>query len=150
MNRILIAGFLCKKEIMYMKKNKEENEQINSVDNIENPGDKKIRDKLTKQLIILVSIYSFLSLLLLCVISFVNKTIDKLLYGNILRIVCMSLLWTVTISIFLYFFVKKLIELIKPDQKHVFNKNIHNSLLLIISIFISFLSGFVVLYLVGF
>lgn len=40
-----------------MKKNKEENEQINNVDNIENPGDKKIQDKLTKQLIILVSIY---------------------------------------------------------------------------------------------
>ena len=104
-----------------MKKNKEEHEQINSVDNIENPGDKKIQDKLTKQLIILVSIYSFLSLLLLCVISFVNKTIDKLLDGNILRIVCMSLLWTVTMSIFLYFFVKKLIELIKPDRKNVFN-----------------------------
>lgn len=133
-----------------MKKNKEENEQINSVDNIENPGDKKIQDKLTKQLIILVSIYSFLSLLLLCVISFVNKTIDKLLDGNILRIVCMSLLWTVTMSIFLYFFVKKLIELIKPDRKYVFNKSIHNSLLLIITIFISFLSGFIVLYLFGF
>lgn len=133
-----------------MKKNKEENEQINSVDNIENPGDKKIQDKLTKQLIILVSIFSFLSLLLLCVISFINKTINKLLTGNILRNVCLSLLWTVTMSIFLYFFVKKLIELIKPDRKNVFNKSIHNSLLLIISIFISFLSGFVVLYLFGF
>lgn len=133
-----------------MKKNKEENEQINNVDNIENPGDKKIQDKLTKQLIILVSIYSFLSLLLLCVISFVNKTIDKFLDGNILRIVCMSLFWTVTMSLFLYFFVKKLIELIKPDRKNVFNKSIHNSLLLIITIFISFLSGFVLLYLFGF
>lgn len=133
-----------------MKKNKEENEQINNVDNIENPGDKKIQDKQTKQLIILVSIYSFLSLLLLCVISFVNKTIDKLLDGNILRIICMSLLWTVTMSMFLYFFIKKLIELIKPDRNTVFNKSIHNSLLIIITIFISFLSGFIVLYLFGF
>ncbi len=133
-----------------MKKTKEENKQINNSVNNEKNSDKTFQDKLAKQLIILVSIFSFLSLLLLCVISLVNKTIDKLLTGNILRNVCLSLLWTVTMSIFLYFFVKKLIELIKPDQKHVFNKNIHNSLLLIISIFISFLSGFVVFYLVGF
>ena len=133
-----------------MKKTKEENEQINNGVNNENNSDKTIQDKLTKQLIILVSIFSFVSLLLLCVISLVNKTIDKLITGNILRIVCLSLLWTLTMSIFLYFFVKKLIELLKPGSKNVFIKNIHNSLLLIISIFISFLSGFVVLYLVGF
>lgn len=133
-----------------MKKTKEENEQINSVDNIENPGDKKIQDKLTKQLIILVSIYSFLSLLLLSVITFVNKTIDKFLDKNILRIIFMSFLWTVIMSICLFFFVKKIIILLKPERKTVFNKNFNNSLLLIISIFISFLSGFIVLYLFGF
>ncbi len=133
-----------------MKKTKEENEQINNGVNNENNSDKTIQDKLTKQLIILVSIFSFVSLLLLCVISFINKTINKHITGNILRIVCLSLLWTLTMSIFLYFFVKKLIELLKPGSKNVFIKNIHNSLLLIISIFISFLSGFVVLYLVGF
>ena len=133
-----------------MKKTKEENEQINNGVNNENNSDKTIQDKLTKQLIILVSIFSFVSLLLLCVISFINKTINKLLTGNILRIVFLSLLWTLIMSIFLYLFVKKLIELLKPGRKNIFIKNIHNSLLLIISIFISFLSGFVVLYLVGF
>ena len=135
--------------IFYMKKT-EDNKQINNSVNNENTSDKTIQDKLTKQLIILVSIFSFLSILLLCIISFANKTIDKLFTGNILRIVCLSFLWTLTMSLFLYFFVKKLIELLKPGSKNVFIKNIHNSLLLIISIFISFLSGFVVLYLFGF
>ena len=111
-----------------------------------------VEKELTRPLIILVSIFSFLSLGLFVVITIINNSFNKSLVGNITRIVIVGLLWIICMPFLFYFFVKYLFKIRKSKQERELklNRKLGISFLWIIAIFVAFVSGFILLSLFGF
>lgn len=79
----------------------------------------KIQKDLTSQLIGLVSIFTALSFVIFGGINILNGVLQNVRLASISRLLCVGLLWTISMSILFYIFVRFILKIIKPSEKKV-------------------------------
>lgn len=103
----------------------------------------RIQKDLTSQLIGLVSIFTALSFVIFGGINILSSILQNVQLANITRLICVGLLWTLSMSILFYIFVRFILKIMKPEQEQVFGKQFMRSFWLLIGILVALFIGVV-------
>lgn len=104
----------------------------------------RIQKDLTSQLIGLVSIFTALSFVVFGGINILGSVLENAKLANITRLVCVGLMWTLSMSILFYVFVRFILKIMKPEKEQVLSKQFMCSFWILIGILIILFIVFVV------
>ncbi len=105
----------------------------------------RIQKDLTSQLIGLVSIFTALSFVIFGGINILGSILENIRLATISRMICVGLLWTISMSLLFYIFVRFILKIMKPEQELVLSKQFMKTFWWMIGILTTLLVVFVVL-----
>ncbi len=121
----------------------EEKSKVAALDSVKSETD-RIQKDLTSQLIGLVSIFTALSFVVFGGINILGSVLENVKLANITRLVCVGLMWTLSMSILFYVFVRFILKIMKPEKEQVLSEQFMCSFWILIGILIILFIVFVV------
>lgn len=122
----------------------EEKSKTAALDSVKKETD-RIQKDLTSQLIGLISIFTALSFVVFGGINILGSILENIRIATVSRMICVGLLWTISMSLLFYIFVRFILKIMKPEQELVLSKQFMKSFWWLIGILTVLLVGFVVL-----